>query len=125
MRVVSLCLIVKYIMVLNILDQTFSQISTCIGNRPWIAPMKRTIDYQNVSTISPIEVIVKPRSAVYPCKHQNGVNHNNLSKITVSSTDSTDVISFLINARSIRANGQAIRHQIEHKKPAIVAITET
>ena len=124
MSTFSLCLIIGYTMVLNNFEQTISEITTCIGNRPWTAPVKRT-GYQNLSTIHPIQVVSKQGPADDPFKHQNGVNHSNLSKLTLTNRNRTDVSSLLINARSIRSNGHTIRHQIEHKKPEIVAITET
>ena len=117
--------IIISIMVVNVCDQSIHQITTCIGNRTWIAPTKRAIGYQNLSIIHPIEVISKSRSADCSYKHQNGVNHGNLSKIVCSDRKPTEAVSLLINARSIRSNGQTIRHHIEHKKPAIAALTET
>ena len=124
MRALSIYWITICIMVVNVCDQSIYQITTCIGNRPWVAPAKRTIGYQHLSIIHPIEVISKSRLADCPNKHRNGVNHGNLSKIVCSDRKLTEAVSLLINARTIRSNGQTIRHQIEHKKPAIAAITE-
>ena len=78
-----------------------------------------------MSTVNPIEVILRPKSAVRQNHFVNGVNHSNLTKIAFSDKKITNAFSLLINARSMRSNGNTIRYQIEDKKPEIVAITET
>ena len=123
--------IVINIMVLNTFDQNLSQITTCLGNRPWIAPTKRAIDYQNVSIINPIEVISKPRSADRSYKQQNGVNHGNLFKIDTSNGDFTDrsktqsLNISVLNVQSACNKVDKISDYIAENKCDIVFLSET
>ena len=133
MSVFAFCWIIKCIMVLNVFDQTITQITTCIGNRPWIAPNKRTIDYQNVLMVNPIEVITKSRSADRPYKHRNGVNHGNLSHINIShiayadqsNVESQSLNISVLNAQSACNKVDKISNNIVENNSDIVFLSET
>ena len=115
-------------MVLNTFNQTIQGITTCTGNRPWREPTFRGSCYQNLSTISPIDVISKQRSADRSTKHQNGVNYRNLVKIecNISEKDKPKTLKFgVVNARSVCNKVDIISDIIYSEKLDILAICET